>query len=71
MSYIYDGSMPPPKSEDDILASASFADRQLEYGTLISLQMKVIMSFLAGWNIFAILQTGTERAFAMLFSAPF
>ena len=40
--------MPPPyKSEKDILASASFADRQLEHDTLKSLQLKVIMSFLS------------------------
>ena len=43
------------KSEEDILASASFADRQLEYDTLKSLQLKVIMSFLAGKDVFAIL----------------
>ena len=42
------------KSEEDILASASFADRQLEYDTLKSLQLKVIMSFLAGKDVFAI-----------------
>ena len=59
------------KSEEDILASASFAARQLEYDTLKSLQLKVIMSFLAGKDVFAILPTGYERAFAMLFSRSF
>ena len=46
------------KSEEDILASASFAARQLEYDTLKSLQLKVIMSFFAGKDVFAILPTG-------------
>ena len=40
------------KSEEDFLASASFADRQLEYDTLKSLQFKVIMSFIAGRDVF-------------------
>ena len=52
------------KSEEDILASASFGDRQLEYDTLKSLQLKVIMSYLAGKDVFTILPTGTGRAFA-------
>ena len=42
------------KSEEDILASASFAARQLEYDTLKSLQLKVIMSK----DVFAILPKG-------------
>ena len=50
------------KSEEDILASASFADRQLEYDTLKSLQLKVIMSFLAEKDVFAILPTGYEKS---------
>ena len=50
------------KSEEDILASASFADRQLEYDTLKSLQLKVIMSFFAGRDVFAILPTGYGKS---------
>ena len=53
------------KSEEDSPASASFADRQLEYDTLKILQLKVIMSLLASF------QRGMERAFAMLFSRSF
>ena len=41
------------------------------HDTLKSLQLKVIMSFLAGRDVVAILPTGTERAFAMLFSRSF
>ena len=59
------------KSEEDILASASFADRQLEYDTLKSLQLKVIMSFLVGGMFLPSFQRGMERAFAMLFSRSF
>ena len=51
------------KSKEDNLASASFADRQLEYDTLKSLQLKVIMSFLAGRDVFPSFQRGMERAF--------
>ena len=58
------------KSEEDILASASFADRQLEYDTLKSLQLKVI-SFLVGGMLLPSFQQGMERAFAMLFSRSF
>ena len=54
--------MPPPKSEEDIVASASFADRQLEYDTLKSLHLKVIMSFLAGRDVFGILPTGNGKS---------
>ena len=50
------------KSEEDSLASASFADRQLEYDTLKSLQLKVIMSLLAGRDILPSFQRGMERA---------
>ena len=50
------------KSEDDILASTSFAARHLEYDTLKSFQLKVIMSFLAGKDVFAIFPSGIERA---------
>ena len=57
------------KSEEDILASASFAAKQLEYETLKSLQLKVIMYFLACF--FPSFQRGMERAFAMLFSRSF
>ena len=39
------------KSEEDILASASFADRQTRVYTLKSLQLKVVMSFLAGRDV--------------------
>ena len=64
------------KSEEDILASASFADRQLEYDTLKSLQLKVIMSFLAGKDVFAILATGVWKepllcSFPLLFDRRF
>ena len=59
------------RSEEDILASATFADRQLEYDSLKSLQLKVIMSLLTGRDVFANLPTGMERAFAMLFSHSF
>ena len=57
------------KSEEDILASASFSDRQLEYDTLKSLQLKVIMSFLAGKDVFAILPTGVWKE-PLLCSSP-
>ena len=50
------------KSEEDILASASFAARQLEYDTLKSLQLKVIKSFLAGRDVFAILPMGYGKS---------
>ena len=50
------------KSEEDILASALFAARQLEYDTLKSLQLKVIMSFLAGKDVFAILPAGYGKS---------
>ena len=55
------------KSEEDILTSASFSARQLEYDTLKSLQLKVIMSFLAGKDVLPSFIRGMERAFAMLF----
>ena len=54
--------MPHPKSEEDIEASASIADRQLEYDTLKNLQLKVFMSFLAGRDVFAILPTGYGKS---------
>ena len=47
------------KSEEDILASPLFADRQLEYDTL---QLKVIMSFIAGKDVFAILPMGYGKS---------
>ena len=47
------------KSEEDILASGSFAARQLEYDTL---QLEVIMSFLAGKDVFAILPMGYGKS---------
>ena len=50
-------------SEEDILPSASFAARQLEYDILKSLQLTVIMSFLE--DVFASFQRGMERALAM------
>ena len=47
------------------MASASFANRQLEYDTLKSLQLKVSFLFLPSF------QRGMERACAMLFSRSF
>ena len=54
------------KTEEHSLASASFADRQLEYDILKSLQLKVIMSLRDGCALPTV-----ERAFAMLFSCSF
>ena len=50
------------KSEEDILTSASFAARQLGFDSLKSLQLEVIMSFLAGKDVFAILPTGYGKS---------
>ena len=59
-----------PKSEEDILASASFADRLFEYNTLKSLQLKVIMSFLAGSDVFFHPSNGVWKE-PLLCSSPF